>query len=176
MKKYNKYILLLVVIALAFSANLPAKDKQKPNPKNQQKIDLTGTWNKSDGGVVDITHDMKTQIVTATFKSGGECKTGDKRDKLFTATLSKTGMTMDGKMWVCTNVEKLVKDCSLDPIYTVTFNGSVHDKDRIDVPYFTDHVTFDVKKDGTWTNCSVKAGGGSLEGFSLTRQDPGKRR
>jgi hypothetical protein len=126
-------------------------------------LNLDGHWLTDGGEEVVITHTGST--VRSTFVSGAGCPHGGMREFHIDGLLE--GDQLSGKMMACTLKTKMITDCGLEPVYTVTFRGHATRR-QITAQYNPDYVRYD-ETDGRWTNCRVDRGGGGETTFTLTR-------
>ena len=171
-------VLCMVILAMpAFAA--------PPSGSDLSGTYLTSVQSPNERVVVkqfkDIGGDPK---VSATYESPHKC--GDTTiTELFDVPLK--GGVLSGTMTLCSTLPKLVskEDCSLPVTFKVEFKLTVQlkgkdgdrvsDVDTISGQYLADYVTYDKTKDGHWTNCKVRPGGGGEESFYLipaTQQKP----
>ena len=126
--------------------------------------DISGKWHSGEGEVVVS---QSGPSIQARLSANSSCPYGGNRDFYLQGTLS--GNTLKGTILLCTQNERLLKDCHLSDPYSSNFEATVTTS-SIKGLYRPDYINYDTKDDH-YVNCRITPGGGSDRTFDLTRSD-----
>jgi hypothetical protein len=164
-------IVMMVILAAVILSTLgPVKSQVK-----LRRMDLSGEWVSDKGDKIIIT--QTPYLLTGAFaQGGGDCPLegpNRKRPLYLKALILGRGLyqgsKLQGEMGGCTSKLPLIEDCHYDVAYIVNFSADKITETSISGTYIPDYINFD-EKDGHYTNCRLKKGGGSPQSFSLTRK------